>query len=228
MKIIKSQIVMLLFITVCLNGYTQGFANLDFEDATIVPDPSSIYYPNAVYTSDAVPGWTVIGNFMGPNDIFYNDISLGAPSVALLGNNGGFNALDGAYSIDLYGGSSGSPAGVSISQTALVPADASSIGFIAQGYGSLGGPLLVSLGGQNISFSAISTGPNYTSYAGSIPSGLAGQVAELTFSTAPDGGNNYWEIDDIQFSSVPEPGVFGLFALGGLFFGLRRRQTHSG
>jgi hypothetical protein len=87
----------------------QAFVNLDFENATIVPDPSSSYYPYAVYTSDAIPGWAVTGNFLGPNDILYNDLALGAPSVAILGMNGAPSigvpgALDGAFSIDLYGG----------------------------------------------------------------------------------------------------------------------------
>jgi PEP-CTERM motif len=82
------------------------------------------------------------------------------------------------------------------------------------------------MGGQNISYSAISIGPNYTSYGGNIPSGLAGQIEQLTFD-APEGGNNYWEIDDIQFSPsfIPEPSVLWLFALGGLFFGLRHKHN---
>jgi hypothetical protein len=93
-------------LTVLQSASGQGFINLDFEDATIVPDPSSPYYPYAVYTSDAIPGWTVTGNYLGPNDIIYNDTSLGAPSVALWGMNSQYSLapLDGAYSIDLYGG----------------------------------------------------------------------------------------------------------------------------
>jgi hypothetical protein len=207
----------------------QGFVNLDFEDAIIVPDPSSSYYPYAVYTSDAIPGWTVAGNYLGPNDIIYNDTSLGAPTVALFGLNSIYSSppLDGAYSIDLYGGLYPfGGGGVSIGQTGLVPGNAASICFVAQGVPQpTGGPLLISLGGQNIPFSAISTGPNYTFYGGNIPSTLVGQVEQLTFS-APTGVNNFWEIDDIQFSSssVPEPSVFGLLALGGLFYSLRRSK----
>jgi hypothetical protein len=200
------------------NATGQGFVNLDFEDAVIVPDPSSSYYPFAVYASDAIPGWTAYIGTAVQSDIIYNELSLGAPTVAIFGTNGVPPALDGAYSIDLYGGS-GPSTGVSISQTELVPADAASIFFIATGGD---GPLLVSLGGQNIAFSAISTGPNHTLYGGNIPSALAGQSEQLTFLALP-GVNNYWEIDDIQFSpsSVPEPSVFGLLALGGLFFRFR-------
>jgi hypothetical protein len=52
----------------------------------------------------------------------------------------------------------------------------------------------------------------------------AGQIRELTFFAAP-GANNYWEIDNIQFSSspVPEPSVLALFA-GGLCLLWRGRQ----
>ncbi|MGH7991659.1 MAG: hypothetical protein ACREDS_15905, partial [Limisphaerales bacterium] len=92
-----------------------------------------------------------------------------------------------------------------------VPANAASILFIAQAPNPLlGGTLLVSLGGRNIIFSAISTEPNYTSHSGNIPAGLAGQSEQLIFS-AVAGNNNYWEIDDIQFSpsSVSEPSTLG-------------------
>jgi len=203
----------------------QEFQNLDFESAVITPDPSSLYYPNAVYASNAIPGWTAVG-FLSPNDILYDDLSLGATSVTICGTNSpnSPSALDGMFSIDLYGGVEGPTAGASISQTGLVPDDALSILFIAQGVAPpAGGVLLVSLGGQNIAFSTVSTGPNYSTYGGNIPADLAGQVEPLTF-TAPQGENNYWEIDDIQFSPspVPEPGVLGLLTLGGLFFGLRR------
>ncbi len=200
----------------------QSFVNLDFEDATIVPDPSSPYYPYAVYASDAIPGWTATG-FIGPTDVLYNSASLGSTSVSILDINGNPPALDGAFSLYLYGG--GTAAAASISQTGIVPVSTQSILFKAQNEGgALGGPLLVSLGGQNIPFFALSTGANYTLYGGNIPSAFAGQSEQVTFSAPKDGGNDFWNIDDIQFSpsSVPEPSVLGLFALGGLFFGFCR------
>ena len=196
----------------------QGFVNLDFEDAVITPDPSSPYYPNAVYSNDAIPGWTAVG-FLSPNDILYNSASLGTTSVSIFGVNGTPPVLDGAFSIYLYGGG-GIAAGASISQTGLVPANAASIRFIAESVVlPFGGSLLVSLGGQNIPFSAISTGPNYTVYGGNV-SAFANQSEQLTF-TAPNGNNNFWEIDDIQFSpsAVPEPSEFALGAIGSLLFG---------
>jgi hypothetical protein len=211
----------------CRSGQAQGFVNLNFENAIITPDPSSPYYPNAVYASNAIPGWTATG-FIGPNEILYNSASAGSTSVSILGTNGFPPALDGNFSIYLYGGLTAPAA--SISQTAVVPVSAESILFKAQNDGGvLGGTLLVSLGSQNISFSAISTGSNYTLYGGNIPSAFDNQSEQLMFS-ALEGGNNFWNIDDIQFSSspVPEPSVFALAVLSGLAFGLvKNRQRRQ-
>ncbi|HUA68838.1 MAG TPA: hypothetical protein VMA13_09855 [Candidatus Saccharimonadales bacterium] len=210
------------------NASGQNFEDLNFEQANIVRDPSDT---NAVYVSEAIPGWTVSNSYHGTNEIDYEVLSLGAPSVSLCGSEPAQNGLnpappplDGKFSIELYGGAPEMYPllGASISQTAMVPAHAESILFIAQ-QTLTGGPLLVSLGGQNISYSAISKGPDYTLYGGDIPA-FAGQVETLTFN-APTGVNNYWELDDIRFSSspVPEPRTFSLCALGGLFFTLGLR-----
>ena len=210
--------------------FGQGFVNLNFEQAVIVTDPSVPYYPYGVYASNALPGWTTLG-FLSPTYILYNDISLGATSITLCGTNSPYSpsSLDGRFSIDLYGGVEGPASGASISQTGLVPANAVSIRFIAQGVAlPAGGQLLVLLGGQNISCSAISTGPNYTVYGGDI-SGFAGQIEQLTFNT-PQGNNNYWELDDIQFSSspVPEPSVWSLFGISiFMFCWLKKRPNQS-
>jgi hypothetical protein len=208
-------------------GHAQGtFQNLDFEDAVIVPDPLNPYCPYAVYANQAIPGWTAVGLF-SPSDIFYIYVSGGATSVSLLGTEGGirgvFSPLDGAFSVLLCGGAT-LPTGASISQTGLVPADARSILFKAWGFTPFH-TLFVSLGGQNVSFSAISTGPGYTLYSGDI-SAFAGQTEQLTFST-PLGVKNYWKIDDIQFSSrsIPEPSTLGLLALGALAIAWRSRSN---
>jgi len=206
----------------------QNFTDLNFEDATIVPVAVN-GIPNLVDANFAVPGWT-IQSVYGPNYMFYDALSLGAPSVSLCGptNNPGFVsplALDGHYSIDLYGGvtGSGDNFGGAIYQTGLVPASARSLEFFAAG-NFANGPLRLSLGGQNIPFYALYSEAGYTCYAADI-SAFAGHVEELAFATPFNTGvNNYWELDDIAFSTavIPEPGISSLVLLGGLLFCLRR------
>lgn len=189
----------------------QGFVNLDFEQAVIVPDPSN--GQTAVYASNAMPGWTLSGVYLGPNDILYNDLSLGAPSISIFSTNGIYPVIDGAFSVDLYGGA-GFPAGVSMAQSALVPVGTESLRFKAiSGGGAQLGSLVVSLGGENTPLSILSSGAGYTLYGSDISS-FGGLGEPLVFSVLP-GGNNYWEIDDIQFSPmpIPEPQVLGLGAL---------------
>ena len=211
----------------------QNFTNLNFESARIVPDPAfySEFGNYVVYASNALPGW-IISGFLGQNDLFYNTYSLGAPSVSIFGATNNPPPLDGHFSVDLYGGVPGPPGnGAYIAQTGLVPASAKSIEFIATG-APFGGNtvLLVSLGGQNIPFGAISTTPDYTLCAGDV-SAFAGQVEQLEFYTPFNTGiNNYWEIDDIQFSpnAIPEPGVLVLAFSGATILGvqgLRKRDS---
>lgn len=232
MKIARFVFPMALCCTVGTTALGQGFINLNFEQAVITPDPSSLYYPYAVFASNAIPGWTALG-FISPRDVLYNDISLGAASVSLFGTQDqyGPNSLDQNYSIGLYGGVEGPAAGASISQTAVVPVNAVSIQFIAQGQmaplgSQFGGPLLVSLGGQNIPLIALSNGPNYTIYGGNVAS-FAGHLEQLIFD-APQGINNYWEIDDIGFfpTPVPEPKTMALLAiyLGLIIWRLKPRK----
>jgi hypothetical protein len=217
-NLIKNTFVIAVLIFGSWPCFSQGFVNLDFESAVITPDPSSPYYPNAVFASDAIPGWTATGGFLGPNDVHYNTVSLGSTDISILGTSGTPSALDGNFSVSLYGGSTATSA--SISQTATVPLSAESILFKTEGGG---GTLLVSLGGQNISFFALSTGANYTLYGGNIPLAFDNQSEQLTLS-ALEGENNFWNIDDIQFSpsAVPEPSEFALGALGALLLGFRR------
>jgi hypothetical protein len=72
----KKTIVITILIFGCWHSFPQDFVNLNLQDATIIPDPSSGYYPEAVYASDAIPGWTVTGCFLGPNDVVYGCISI--------------------------------------------------------------------------------------------------------------------------------------------------------
>ncbi len=215
----------------CVHGHAQEtFQNLNFESAEITNVSGSGVYP----VSKALPGWTVVGvEATLSNEVLYNNYDLGNTSASLQGTNGPFPALDGKFSVNLFGGdSSNFTNGASISQTGLVPTGSLSIRFIAQATvgGAIEGPLLVSLGGQNIPYFAISTGPNYTTYAGDV-SAFEGHVELLSFD-APLGINNYWTLDDIQFSTspVPEPRTCALILCGAAAFGVnrcRRRYASS-
>jgi len=149
--------------------------------------------------------------------ISYNDPALGSTFVTLIATNG--SQLAGNYSVLLQGGETASAA--TISQTGLVPASAESLTFLAVGDAPYPyePDLQVLLGGQDLTFSAISNELNYTLYGANI-STFADQMETLSFS-APEAtsGYNNWEIDNIQFSSspVPEPGTLALAILGGLF-----------
>ena len=210
-------------LAISLAGQSQGFVNLNFESAKIIPIVDNIYYPYAITSSNAVPGWIVTGyGSLTPTPwITYNAPALGSSAATLWATNG--QQISGKYSMLLQGGLG---PGISISQTGLVPSSTLSILFEAQESGV--GTLQLSLGGQNLAFFAVGTGTNYTLFGATIPLGMGGQTEQLMFSalTVPSGyGFNNWNIDNIQFSSspVPEPGVFGLVGLGVLAFGLGRR-----
>ena len=211
-----------IFFTLLLMGgrlaWSQGFVDLNFENAQIIPLASSPYYPYGMATSNALPGWNASIGGSQVTEITYDDPALGSTWINLCATNG--TQLSGNYSVLLQGGLTASNA--SISQTALVPGGAEAILFEAQGTGV--GTLVVSLGGQNLSLFALSSGANYTLYGANI-STFAGETEQLTFSAlGVSSGFNNWNIDDIQFSAstVPEPGVMGLLGLGGLLFGLCR------
>jgi len=207
---------MLLF-TLGEMGFSQGFVNLNFESAKIIPDLSSAYYPYGIAISNALPGWAVNGFTQG--DITYNDPSIGSTFVTLWATNGA--QISGNYSVLLTGGLSPFPA--TISQTGLVPIGSESLLFQAQpGFSSL----VVTLGSENLPFFAIATGPNYTLYGADI-SPFAGQSEQLMFSALNvSSGLNNWSLDNIQFSStaIPEPSVLRLSVLAGFFFVWRRRK----
>jgi len=211
----------MLLLLVCQAGFSQGFVNLNFERAKIVPDAASLYYPYAIAITNALPGWFCDGTQQG--DITYNDQALGSSWITLWATNG--QQISGKYSLYMQGGLG---PGVSISQTGLVPASSLSLLFEAQpDIDAASGSLVISLGGNNLPYFAISTGANYTLFGADI-SAYAGQTAQLKIS-ALSGYYNNWNIDNFQFSTtyVPEPGVLGLSALGGLLLACRRRKARA-
>jgi hypothetical protein len=211
------------------SAFSQGtFQNLDFEQANPVVVVGSPYYPYEVTVASALPYWTVTYGTVQQTQMLFDDMSLGAPSVDLLGAGDVYSPapIDGNYSVFLQGSGDGTSA--SISQTGLIPFGTQSLLFEAQGnYGSPPGPLEVLIGTQSVPFSALGGGPNYTLYGADI-SAWAGETEQLTFSAVENiPQENNWEIDDISFSptAVPEPSTLALVLTGGVAFGARRFRT---
>jgi hypothetical protein len=217
------------FLSLPVASHSQvAFQNLDFEAAFPAILPTS---PAGDYTvTTAFPGWTVY--YGGPPDgsiaqsqTTYQLVSTGETFVGLVGANGpaGFSAITGRYSALLQGGVTASDA--SIRQTGMIPVATESIQFEAYTQ-SASGPLLLSLGGQNIPYQALASGPNYILYGANI-SAFAGQTEALEFSALEEpGANNNWEIDSIIFSpnTVPEPQTWSLLLLSAATLALKRRR----
>lgn len=204
----KTTMVTCLFIVaMAIPSQGQGFINLNFEDAKV----SGSYGEFA--TSNALPGWSVFAGMAQLSSVQYNPNGISGPTpIELFGLNA--EVIAGNFSASVGGN-------LSLSQTGLVPSGTESLLFDA--YSNY---LAVSLGGQNLSYSAIASGTNaygvsYNVYAANV-SGFAGQNETLSFS-APS--VNYGILDDIQFSpeAIPEPSTaLLLFLVSGILFYVRR------
>ena len=180
---------------------TQGgdFTNLDFELAKIPATPVGQWGDLQVDPALAFPGWTV-GDFWTYS--LYNNLTLGAPMAGLMGpdfpNGPMFPPLQGNYSV-LLAFLAGPPP-PTLSQTGLVPADTTSITFLAQ-EGRRDAILLVN--DANIPLYPISNGR----LAGDI-SAFAGTVATITFTTPGISRHPaFLYLDDVQFASSPFPAL---------------------
>jgi hypothetical protein len=184
----------------------QDFENLNFESAQNLPAN-----PGLVSVANALPDWAA---FAGPNVL---------SSIYYISN----NSQNGSSPVELDAGSSalsgnnlsvGVESGGEISQTGMVPGNAESLQFESSSYVDL----YVTLGGQILSYSALSQGPDYTVYGANIPANMDGQKETLTFYINGPGGSL---LDDIVFStSVPEPSECALLGFGAILFGLFRRR----
>lgn len=192
-----------------------GFQDLDFESANVILDSSSPYYPNAIDAANAFPGWTVSGSVTAP-DVFYNDISLGAPAISLQGAGSLEPVLQGNFSAFLQGPSGSGSQDASITQTGQIPAGAESLLF----YGENVADLQVAFNGHALPYLALGNGADYTIYGADITT-LAGQTGPLTFTALP-GGEAL--LDNIQFSPnpIPEPAAWMLLMAGMGIFGSTR------
>jgi PEP-CTERM motif len=202
----------------CGNGAAQGFVNLNFEQSVINSGTSG---------TANVSGWTEYNgwsdvNYSGGMTVVYNNQTLDDSGIALEGTDYWTPAIQGKYSILLFGGSiyaENSTNGAAIGQTGQIPASAQSITY-------WGSALQVTFDGQPLSFTTISNEPNYTVWGADI-SAYAGQTGQLLFTAPwPNGGGL---LDNIQFSSspVPEPSALALFTLGGVLLAWRQWKTRA-
>jgi hypothetical protein len=220
----------------------QSFVNLNFEQATVAPAPSG-YTPsdavNPISATSALPGWTVSEDSTICTAVWGSPVALDETSVALV--SGSFSPIHGSYSVQLSAYAD-APSGLyrnsSISQTGLIPIGTQSIQFLIASpsqAGSVQSIPMITLNGTPISLFAISQSGGVITMAGDV-SAFADTTADLTFlCKATTGGTfpaneNYYNLDDIQFSPspVPEPSVLGLSALGALaalLFGFRRGRS---
>jgi hypothetical protein len=206
---------------------SQGFMNLNFEQAVVSHPPGLDGY---VYASTAIPGWPAYFNGSLQSIIGYDAINLDEAGIFLEDSNapggGGPLPIQGNYSVLLQASSFAIDHTVSIGQTGTIPSTAQSLIFFGSlAANTLGENLQLTFNGQALSYVAISNALNYTVYEADI-SPFAGQTGQVLF-TAPV--QTYALLDNIQFSSlpIPEPSTFALAALGGLLFGFRRWRNSS-
>ena len=207
------------------------FQNLGFESASLVP-VSDI----SVQFAPAFPHWTCTVAGVQQTVAIYNTVALSESGICIIDQGWPYapygGVIDGNYTAILMGGVLGplNPADTTLSQTGLVPGVAQSLRLKAYNIGSASPliPLVVTLGGQQLSLVPLGGGANYTLLGADIHT-LAGHTAELDFTMRGSLDSNTVFLDSIQFSNlpVPEPSVFGLFGLGALLAGghvLRRRR----
>lgn len=193
--------------------YSQSFMNLNFESAYNLP--SNPGEGELVSVANALPNWAAFDDTTPLSYIYYvtNFLNNVSGPVEL---DGGSLALSGNFSVELFNN-------CSINQTGLVPDNAESLEFEAEGPGEGGtvgaSGFSVTLGGETLSYSAISSGPDYTVYGANIPSGMDGQTENLAFICQGPGSGSV-TLDNIEFSStgVPEPSANAMIGLGAILF----------
>jgi hypothetical protein len=206
-----------------LSAQAQGtFQNLDFQDANLSPIPAGGFGGFVPITS-ALPGWTGYLGSTEVTQVLQDNYTLGVASIDILGPS--WAALIDLYTVVLQPGfGNAENVSASISQTGLVPSDALSLQFKADIFSAFS----VSLGGEILSLIPLGTGQDsgsqlgYTLYGANIAA-FAGHVETLTITAlAAPNTTDYFDSFDFSPSSVPEPDIAALTAIGGLLFGARK------
>lgn len=222
-KFCETKFVLTIFVVTLLftgwhRGCAQGFLNLDFESS----NPQGYAAGSSIPINLAFPGWAAY--YASSNNptaadatVYYDTVNLSIGGVFLVDTNGiGHPTPIQGYSVLLVGPIPTVATSASIGQTGQIPITAQSLTF----FGKMSGNLQVTFNAQNIPFSAVGNGANYTVYGADI-SGYAGQTGELLFTATP---LCLAVLDNVQFSSapIPEPSTIALGAFGSLLLGFYR------
>ncbi len=239
----KNEIILLTAALACaeVTALAQGFLNLDFEQARMVPAapgyvPSDAYNP--VSAAGALPYWTVQEDDTVCTAVWGAPVALDETSVALV--SAGYAPINGGYSVQLSAYAD-APSDLfhysSISQTGLIPAGTRSLQFLMASpadAGSVQPNPIVTLNGTRIDLWRLAQSGEVITMAGDVEA-FAGTTATLTFlcegirGGGPPANGNIFNLDDIQFSprAVPEPSTAILGILGALLLLFRLRRSAS-
>src|SRR5262245_25302377 len=170
----------LLALSICsYQAGAQGFQNLDFESATIVPIPGDPY--GRVQFAQAFPGWTSSVGGGQQSAALHNATFQDSSGVAIL-DSGWTEArseargslIAGDFTALLMAGVTGvnnTPADTAIFQTGLVPAGTESLRLKANiNFAGTFDFFRVTLGGQPLSLVPLQTTTNFTLYSADIHS----------------------------------------------------------
>jgi hypothetical protein len=191
----------------------QSFVNLDFEHPVLPLVPDGGF---KVSITNAMPGWT---GYIGTNQqsqILYNDEALDSASISILSTNYIFGIpglVSGTFYVKIRGSTSDPTVVSALSQTGTIPATATTLLFYAYN------PPTVTFQGNQLTLVSFGPKGSFATIYGADIRAFVGQTGELRFS-----GFSYF--DDIQFSTqpIPEPGSFGILALGATFFAFSKRR----
>ncbi len=201
----------------CKSIIGSPFENLNFEAVVEPLPPPSIDNP-WVPIGVGLPGWSAYLGTVETTEVLNNLLPLAnSAHVAIyqVDQWPGF-VLGGRYSIVLQSGflDGDQIVDASISQVGEIPEDARWISLRA----SAAGPFGVFLNESEIDLASSLSGSDGTLYLGDV-SAYAGQSVELSIRAIDQTldpqfpRNTFLLLDDIQFSSVPEPSTCALFAL---------------